>query len=857
MRPSAAELRGFAKMGHRWMGNTINRNCVRGRQGSPQGFGAQCGPAVTPGSSMNRRAFAPAASGSVLSRSIFSGAAFWITLFAALAVFGPATVVLRAESANTFFKRGETAEAREDYDAAFDLFQKAYAKDPKDLRYRTALYRVRVTAGSMHMTKGRKLLEGGNEQDALAEFLHAAEIDPGNEAAQQEIARVRKKHGEATLTTETSIQESAGNQEEINSMGAPATLKPMSNEPLTLHMSEDAKVIYQAVGRAAGINVLFDPDYTSKRVQVDLNNVSLLDALRIVGTMSNTFWRPVTENTIFVAQNTRAKRTELDEQAVQTFYLSNAWQQNDLTDVQTAIRNVLPNTKVYGVPSQNAIVMRATPDELLLAQKLVNDLDKARPEVVVDIAVLEVSKNWEKSLGISWPSSVGLALQAPSSTTNTSSSSSSTSSTTSPTLYDLAHLKASDFAVTVGSATLNLLLTDSNTKVLQNPRIRATDQQKATMKIGSRIPIATGSYQTGAATAVVSSLVNTQFQYQDVGVNIEMTPSIHFDHDVTLKIKIEVSAESGTDTIEGVTEPIISQRVVDQVIRLREGEANILGGIQDKQDQVSLNGIPGLSSIPILKYVFGSRDHTITDDEIVFVVVPHIVRSQTLDSVNLRTIDTGVGTSIELRHVPAEGAGTTPATAPAALPGRPQSSLRPGIGALPGQTAQAAAPAAMAELRAAAQNNGSIPPPAAQQAPQQAAPMSLALTPTPGPVAVGATFKVPVMLSGASDISSVPMQIQYDPARLSLVNVESGDFLSRDGQAVALVHRDAGPGSITINAARPPGAAGVSGIGVVCVLSFQAKVAGESAIAITRPAPAASSPGQPPPAGSRVSIVAQ
>ncbi len=204
-----------------------------------------------------------------------------------------------------------------------------------------------------------------------------------------------------------------GRQEEIDSIGSPAQLKPMSNEPLTLHMVEDSKVVYQAVGKASGINVLFDPDYISKRIQVDLNNVSLLDALRIVGTMSGTFWRPITPNTIFVAANTRSKRAELDEQAVQTFYLTNAWQQNDLNDVQTALRNVLPSAKVYGVASQNAIVMRATPDELLLAQKLVNDLDKARPEVVVDIAVLEVSKNWERNLGIQWPGSVSVAWCRP------------------------------------------------------------------------------------------------------------------------------------------------------------------------------------------------------------------------------------------------------------------------------------------------------------------------------------------------------------------------------------------------------------------------------------------------------------
>jgi general secretion pathway protein D len=829
-----------------------HRNCVKmrvwGGQGSPQEPDQQYGPAKTPGSSMKSRVQAPATS-----RFSVSGAAFWIALLAVLAVFGLSSVPLRAESANTFFKRGQTAEAREDYDAAFDNYQKAYKKEPKDLRFRAALYRVRITASAVHVTKGQKLMDTGNEQGALAEFLHAAEIDPSNEAAQQAIARVRKKNGELAPATETSLPQVEGKQENLDSMGAPATLRPVSNEPLTMHMQEDTKVVYQAVGKAAGVNVLFDPEFASKRIQVDLNNVSLLDALRIVGTISNTFWRPITDNTIFVAANTRARHTELDEQAVETFYLSNAWQQNDLTDVQTAIRNVLPNAKVYAVASQNAIVMRGTPDELLLADKLINDLDKARPEVVVDIAILEVSKNWEKTLGIAWPSSVGVALQG-TTTTTTSSSSSSSSTTSTPTLYQLAHLKASNFAVTVGSVTANLLLTDTNTKILQNPRIRATDAQKATMKIGSKIPIATGSYQTGAATAMVSSLVNTQFQYQDVGVNIEMTPTVHFDRDVTLKIKIEVTSQSGSVTISGVTEPIISQRVVDQVIRLREGEASILGGIQDTQDTAVSSGIPGLSSIPLLKYIFGSRDHTINDDELVFLVVPHVVRSQSLEQVNLRTVDTGAGTSIELRHTPAEGAASNPEPNPASSQVRPPAIARPTVGTVPGQSAVAAVPAAMAQLRQAAETNGNSASANPPSAPPQPAVLSFTFAPQSGPVAVGATFQVPVVLNGGTSIAAVPMQIQYDPAKLSLLNVDLGDFLGRDGQPVALVHRDDGPGTVILSTSRPPGAAGISGTGVLCVLSFQAKAAGDSVIAITRPGAVNSAQQQLPAKGAQVSI---
>jgi general secretion pathway protein D len=780
---------------------------------------------------MNSRARIPLAIRIVPSRAVAA-------VLLALGMF--AGTQLHAASGRSLYKSGQNAEARQDFDAAYDFYQKAAARDPKDVSIRAAVYRMRTTDSTLHVSKGRKLAQAGDDQGALSEFLHAAEVDPSDQAAQQEIAKLRAKANPNTPHPEAMMPEAPGIQQELDSVAGPIALHPLSNEPLSFKMTEDAKVIYQAIGKAAGVNVLFDPDYTSRRITVELNNVSLMDALRIVGTMSGTFWKPVTANTLFVAQDNQTKRRQLDEQAVQTFYLSNAWQNNDVNDVQQALRNVLTDAKIYGVASQNAIVIRATPDELLLAQQLINDLDKARAEVVVDIAVLEVSKNWERNLGVAWPNSFGVTLTPPcttsSSTTCTSSSGSSTTTTT-PTLYNLAHLKSTDFNVTVGSATLNLLLSDDNTKILQSPRIRATDSQKATMKIGSKIPIATGSYQTGAATAVVSSLVNTQFQYQDVGVNIEMTPTVHFDNDVTLKIKIEVTSQSGSVTISGVTEPILSQRVVDQIIRLREGEASILGGIENNQEQQNWTGVPGLSSIPIIKYVFGSKDHLVQNDDIVFVVVPHIVRAQDLDQNNLRQIDTGSGTAIDLRRVDNTNA------APAAAVSKPVAMTQPATGVVPGASAAGAAPALMAQMTASAQNAGNAA--AMAQAPAAAAPAaaspataaggaSFVLGAPSAPQAAGSSFQVPVVLNWATDVASVPLQLTYDPAKLALVNVAAGDLLSRDGQSVALIHRDDGPGNVTVVAARPPGAAGISGSGVVCVLTFQAKAAGTSSISMTR-----------------------
>jgi general secretion pathway protein D len=873
--------------------NTIEIS-VPDSQRCPHGSDLFFGLVTTPGSQMNRSLFRPGVNTllkPVIFRPAFVRLSVRIAAACLLTLAAVPAIPLQAQSAITLFRRGESAEAREDYDAAFDLYQQAQTKAPKDLAIRTALARVRVTDSAVHMTKGRKLIQAGDEQGALVELLHAAEIDPGNEAAQQEIAKLRLKHGEAARPgSETNVPQEVGTSEELDSMSAPVELKPISNEALTLHYTEDAKVVYQAIGKMAGINILFDPDYTSKRIQVDLTNMNLRDALRIVGTLSGTFWRPVTENTIFVAQNSRAKRGELDEQAIQTFYLSNAWQQNDLNDVQTALRNVLgANLKVYAVQSQNAIVVRGTPDELLLCQKLVNDLDKARAEVVVDIAVLEVSKNWERTLGIAWPSSIGIALNPPTSSSSSTCTPSTTvtcpatGSSSSLSLYNLAHLKATDFAITIGAATANLLLTDSNTKILQNPRIRATDAQKATMKIGERVPYATGSYGGGGLGGVggvggvggIGIGVQTQFQYQDIGVNIEMTPTVHYDHDVTLKIKIEVTSLNGNVTISGVTEPIVAQKVVDQVIRLREGEATVLGGIQDKQEMVSWNGIPGLSSIPILKYLFGSKDHTISDDELVFLVVPHVVRSQNLDQVNLRTIDTGPGNqTIELRHntsaaesVPASttrpttplAAGTgmsanSPVSANPADHGLPSASS---FGVVQGQSAVGAAPAALAQMSASADANSQTAQNAAGKPPSPAAPaggVALMFNAPTQPVASGSTFQVPIVLLGATDIASVPIQVQYDPASLSLVNVNPGDLLSRDGQAVALVHRDDGPGNITINAARPPGSAGVSGAGVVCVLSFQARASGQTSLTMTRAAAVTSAQAVLPGKGNTASI---
>jgi len=638
---------------------------------------------------------------------------------------------------------------------------------------------------------------------------------------------------------------------QLSTVTGPITLQPVSNDPITLHMVEDTRVIYQAIGKAAGLNVLFDPNYTSKRVPIDLTNVSLSDALRIVGTIAHTFYKPVTPNTIFVAENNRTNRTDLDELSVQTFYLTNASQQNDANEILTAIRNLLdPSVKIYLVPSQNAIVMRATADQLLLAQKLLADLDRARPEVVVDVAVLEVNRDKVRNLGITLPTSIGLTPTTTSSTSTTSSTATSTTSsgttagttnTSNLSLNDLANLNATNIAVSVSGGTVNALLTDADTRILQNPRIRATDGQKATLKIGSKIPIATGSYSS-TLTSTAGLGVQTQFTYLDIGVNIDMTPTVHYDHQVTLKMKIEVSSHTSDVTISNVVEPVISQRTVEHTIQLKEGEPSILAGILTRQESLGVSGTPGLGEIPFLKYFFSSQSREKQQDEVVFLLIPHIVRESVLTRLNTRPIDTGTGQSIELRRDPSAADLNVPVIPRRRDPAAGDTSAANAASAMIGQLAQQAQMptpgnpvpgfnTGSATPPATASPSTATPSPAAQST---VAPVALTLTPPNSTQTVGSTFQVAVMANNAHDLYSLPLQLQFNSHVLQLVNVDSGDLLAKDGQPIATVHRDGGDGLVNISTSRPPGVKGIDGQGSVCILTFKAIGSGDAVIGLPK-----------------------
>src|SRR5580693_8457515 len=588
-----------------------------------------------------------------------------------------------ADKAKSLYDKGADAEARQKFEEAYEFFKQAYDLKPKDLRYRTSFERIRFEAAAAIVHNGQKLRDDGKLDEAVAAFQKALDIDPSLFIAKQELARTQKMINDIRNPPPQAAGPPAALERRVHELAGPVELAPISNVPITVKLTDKSDTVYRTIGQLAGINVLFDPDYTPKPIKVELTGVTLEDALEITALESKTFWRPVTANTIFVATDNAAKRKELEQSVLKTFYLTNLSAPTELQDVVNAIRAVLDVQRVQQLLSQNALVVRGTPDQIALAEKLVEDLDKARPEVIIDIDVMQISKDKSSTLGLSPPTSASVALQSnitssASTTTTSTTSTSGSSSNGGINLNTLGSLNAENFQVTIPSANLSAVMGDSDTKLIQSPQIRSLDGQKASLKIGERLPVATGSFQPGIGGVGINPLVNTQFQYIDVGVNIDITPHVHAGREVTLKIVMDISSVTGQSSIGGISQPIIGQRKIEHEIRLKDGEANLLGGMMEDQQTKSLSGIPGLAQIPILKYLFGQTQQDHSESEIVFAIVPHIIRGTDVNEMNQRPIDIGTANTVVLRHVTPPPLPVAPPNQAPIAPAGPPANQTPG-----------------------------------------------------------------------------------------------------------------------------------------------------------------------------------
>lgn len=564
-----------------------------------------------------------------------------LLLFVILA--GTVAVPAVADNAQNLYKSGVKAEHANDLDAAYQAFKQAHELKPNDSRYTAAWTRVRFFAGAQHIHKGVELRDAGSLQEALAEFRLAAQIDTSSFEALGQLARteemIRHQALEKELAAKAVAPPSTIEKEALSAAG-PVALNVKWDTPISLHLSSTTvDVVYKTIAKIAGINVLIDPDYKPQKINFELQDVTLRQAMEMVAMQSKTFWRPMSANTIMVAADTGSKRKELEQNVMKTFYLKNAATPADLQQAAGTLKAILDISRVQVTPEQRSLTVRGTPDQLVLAQKLLTDIDKPKAEVIVDVVVMEISKGVSKTIGVNPPTSFTAQI-APGGSTSSGSSSTSGSSG-SFTLDQLANLGAGDISISIPGATLSLLASDSDSKVLEHPSVRVMDSEKASLKIGDRVPIATGSFQSGFGGSV-----NTQFQYLDVGVNVDVTPYVHADNEVTLKMSLEISSVTGVQNIGGFNQPTIGQRRIEHQARLKDGEVNLIAGIINDTESNSISGYPWLINIPILKYLFGQSTKERNKSEIVFAIIPHIVRGYEQNEENLKEVDLGAGNSV-------------------------------------------------------------------------------------------------------------------------------------------------------------------------------------------------------------------
>jgi general secretion pathway protein D len=763
-----------------------------------------------------------------------------LALVACALLVMPDSMDAHTRKGDKFLKLGQQAEGRKEWDKAIDFYDKAVGEDPQDAGYQLSSRQAHFAGSQVHVQAGLKLKKAGDLEQALVEFQKGFTVDASSSIALQEIkettAMLDEKRrgnlppGQVPLSPlEKSRKESIAM---IESMLPVPELKPVTNQITLLKMNnQPPKVLYETVGKLAGINVLFDPSYQAgKNANLDLNNVTLSEALDYIALLTKTYWKPVGTNAIFVTDDNVTKRRDYEDEVVKVFYLKNPTTVQEFQEIITAVRSVTDVRRMFTYNAQNAVMVRDTVDKVALVEKLLRDMDKPKAEVVVDMIVMEVNSDRSRTIaaGLVSGGTTGLAvplsfsprnpvLQGTGTGTGTGTTNNGTTNGTGTSntggvnnvtgtgttgtgttgssfvaLGQIGKIGFNDFSTSLPGAMLQAVMSDTSTKVMQSPEIRVSDGQKAELKIGDRIPYASGSFQPGIGTVGVSPLVSTQFQFADTGVNLTITPHVHGNDELTLDITADISNVSTNVTIGGLTQPVISQRKTDAHIRVRDGEVSLLGGLMQTQDSNTTTGIPGLVNIPILgKYLFGSNAKDKSRSELLVAVIPHIVRKPDIDELNLRGIAVGQDQNLKLRMgIRSE---ETPAAAAVA----------------------ATAPAATTQVTSAS---------------------GTAISFNPAVIEARLSGPVVVTLDGANvtDLAAVPVKLHWDPKILRLNLATAAALFTKDGNVnppTLDIRNDSGEATVEIS--RTTGAPGVNGSGPIMQFTFVAVGKGSTNITVT------------------------
>jgi general secretion pathway protein D len=556
------------------------------------------------------------------------------------------------------FRDGQEAEKRERWDLAVLAYQKAVDLDPGNLEARTSYERARLKAAGVHYERGRVHRQSGQMDLAAIELEQAVALDPTNDAAQQEFRRVKSE-------IETRQREASGatpaEQAKVKSRGrraAPPMLNPASDKPIDVAFPPDTnmKKIYQSLCAAAGINVIFDPQLKDDKFTLDLRGMSFQKALEVAMRQAGHFYKVLDERTIIVAQDTQQNRREYEDLVIRTFFLSNG----DVKDVSAMVRGVLDMRRLQTINALNAIVIRDTADKVSVAERLIEINDKAKSEVIIDVELLLIGRKNVLELGTKLSSySVSTGVVG------------SDGKPVSSLPWDqLINLGLSDLSFTIPTVTFNFLKNNTDAQVLARPQMRISEGEKGSLVIGDRVPVPVTTINTQQAIGNTALIPVTSFQYQDVGIKVEIEPRVHHNKEVTLKLTLEISNISGyVPQPNGPAQPQIGTRSISSSIRLKDGETNFLAGLVRRDQGVTKDKIPVLSDIPLIGALFTNVRTDDQSTDIFMTLTPHIIRAPQITEEDLTPIWVGTENNVSFSglgsRLESPGAPATPFDAPA------------------------------------------------------------------------------------------------------------------------------------------------------------------------------------------------
>jgi general secretion pathway protein D len=783
------------------------------------------------------------------------------------------------------YRQAETAAQRGDWDKAVLQYMKALEDDPDNITFRAALMRAKIKASQAHFEKGQEFEKAGVTERALVEYQQAAQLDPTNQYAKARLEHARQSYlaQRQNRSTGTIDQLKAKAKSE---RPQPPVLNPRSNQPISLEFPEPVSIfqIYRALGKAFGINILFDPNLKDQEISIDLKDVTAQTALETLMRAVNHFYKVLDDHTVLIAADTPQNRRTYEDLVIQTFFLSNA----EVKDMMTILRSLVDSKKIATNEQLNAIILRDTADRVKVAEKIIETNDKSKAEVVIDVELLQINSARLRDLGVDLSQySITQTLDR--------------GSTNPLRVSELPYLNQGDWILSLPNFIYNFVKTNTDAQLLAKPQLRITEGEKANLVIGDRVPIPLTTFNTQNVGGNNGIIPITSFQYQDVGIRIELEPRVHHNQEVTLHVKVEVSNLNGqVAAAGGQSQPIIGTRTFDSVIRLQDGETNFLAGLIRTDESNGDTGVPGLSEIPILGRLFSKKRTESQRTDVILTLTPHIIRNAEITEEDLQPIWVGTEANMTFRggspRVESDVEGPfdtnegTPEEIQDAIRRRLQRlprGLQPGEegmvpnlapdGQQPAEQQPDQQPPGGTNLVPAAPPTDIFrppqPPPPNQEVPSEgeeepppavsvfstpnASPTSgmememvnprsllafrtarsaeagggetarrpaavrLWLEPDRPRVAAGEFLTVAVQVEAVRGVAHLPLTLTYDPAVLAFESAEAGDFFGGPGSAQVMADASH-PGTLVLGASRLGEAPAVSGEGTVARLVFRA-----------------------------------